>query len=81
LELRGYSNYILYSYTSFLDANLPKYHKLGGVKLWIAAYVNKPKPMLPRGWDKYHIWQYSAKGKIKGILGDCDLNKTLVPIF
>lgn len=81
LESRGYSDYILYSYTPFLDANLSKYHSLGVVKLWIAAYVNKPKPKLPRGWDKYHIWQYSAKGKVKGISGDCDLNKTLVGIL
>lgn len=81
LSTSGYSDYVLYSYASFLDSNLPKDHGLGNVRLWIAAYVNLAKPKLPRGWDKYHIWQYSAKGKVKGVPTDCDINKTLINIF
>lgn len=76
LHTLGYSDYILYSYTSFLDSNLPKNHGLGSIPLWIAAYVNKAKPVLPKGWSEYFIWQYSAKGKVKGINSDTDLNKT-----
>ncbi len=81
LSTLGYTDYVLYSYTSFLDSNLPKDHGLGAIRLWIAAYVNLSKPKLPRGWDKYWLWQYSAKGKVKGINYDCDLNKSIVPLF
>jgi GH25 family lysozyme M1 (1,4-beta-N-acetylmuramidase) len=69
-------DYILYSYTSFLNDNLPKIHNLGNIRLWIAAYVNKPEPVLPNGWRQYYMWQYSAKGHVKGIVGDVDINKT-----
>jgi lysozyme len=81
LEALGYTDYILYSYTPFLDANLPKNHTLGNIRLWIAAYVNLPKPRLPIGWDNWYIWQYSAKGKVSGIRTDCDVNKTKTNIF
>lgn len=81
LTAAGHTDYILYSYTSFLDSNLPKNHGLGLIKLWIAAYVNLAKPKFPKGWGKYFIWQYSAKGKVKGINSDCDLNKSVIPIF
>jgi lysozyme len=75
LERRGYDDYLLYSYTPFLNANLPANHDLGNIRLWIAAYVNMPSPRLPRGWLKYYIWQYSAKGRVKGIVGDVDMNR------
>lgn len=77
----GYANTALYSYTPFLDANLPANHSLGGIKLWIAAYVNLAKPKLPNGWSNYWIWQYSSKGAITGIKGNVDLNKTINPIY
>jgi GH25 family lysozyme M1 (1,4-beta-N-acetylmuramidase) len=71
-----HNNYMLYSYTPFLNSNLPKDHDLGTTSLWLAAYVNKATPKLPNGWSKYKIWQYSAKGKVKGIKGDVDQNRT-----
>lgn len=76
LEYLGHLDYVLYSYTPFLNANLPKNHGLGWLRLWIAAYVNKPQPVLPAGWKNYWLWQYSAKGSIAGIKGDVDMNKT-----
>lgn len=75
LENLGYIDYVLYSYTPFLNANLPKNHGLGWIRLWIAAYVNKPQPVLPVGWKSYWLWQYSAKGSVTGIKGDVDMNK------
>lgn len=72
LQVLGYNDFVLYSYTPFLDANLPTNHGLGGVKLWIAAYT--PKPKMPKGWVGYWLWQYSCKGKVEGIKGDVDLN-------
>jgi lysozyme len=73
LEALGYKDYALYSYTPFLDKNLPANHGLGGVKLWLAAY--KAKPDIPKGWVDYWLWQYSNKGRINGINADVDLNK------
>jgi len=70
----GYENYALYSYTPFLNNNLPDKHGLGNIPLWIAHYTTKKAPSLPRGWDRYFMWQYSAKGRIAGIKSDVDIN-------
>lgn len=75
LETLGKTDYVLYSYTPFLNSNLPADHGLGNIRLWIAAYTNKPQPVLPKGWAKEWLWQYSAKGKVVGIGGDVDMNK------
>lgn len=80
LQEHGYSDYALYSYTPFLNANLPSNHNLGSVRLWIAAYVNQPAPVLPAGWENYWIWQYSSSGNIAGISGNVDLDKTPTPL-
>jgi len=45
----------------------------GTYKFWIATYA-ADQPVLNNA-DDYLIWQYSAKGKIKGIKGYVDLNK------
>lgn len=71
----GITDVVLYSYTPFLDGNLPANHRLGKYRLWEAAYVNKPKPVLPKGWTTYWLWQYSSKGSIPGIKGNVDLNR------
>lgn len=73
LSLLGIKDSMLYSYTPFLNSNLPKDHGLGHLKLWIAAYT--VKPILPVGWDKFYLWQYTSKGFINGITGNVDLNK------
>lgn len=75
LEGYGYKDSILYSYTPFLNLNLPKDHALGNIPLWIAHYTNLPAPRLPIGWDKYKYWQYTAKGRCNGINGDVDMNR------
>jgi len=76
LENLGHKEYVLYSYTPFLNSNLPDNHELDNIRLWIAAYVKKDKPVLPKGWNEYWLWQYTAKGRINGIKGDVDMNKT-----
>lgn len=73
IQRHGIYDFALYSYCPFLNANLPVSHKLGGVKLWLAAYTTNPK--IPTGWAGYWLWQYSSKGKLKGISGNVDLNK------
>lgn len=69
----GVADIVLYSYTPFLNANLPDTHGLGSHKLWLAAYT--PKPILPRGWANIWLWQYTQKGFINGIAGNVDLSK------
>lgn len=76
LNSLGYTNAALYSYTPFLDSNLPNPHPLGNIRLWLAAYVNAPQPKLPKGWNNFWIWQYSSKGSVTGIKGNVDMNKT-----
>lgn len=71
----GYKNVLLYSYKPFFDDNLPANHPFGTIPLWLAQYRNVAAPSLPHGWTKYTVWQYSAKGKVNGINGDCDMNK------
>jgi len=73
LEHEGITDYCLYSYTPFLNDNLPVDHDLGSIPLWIAAYTETLK--LPHGWDKAWLWQYTQKGAVEGIRTLVDLNK------
>lgn len=74
LHTCGINDIVLYSYTLFLDANLPTDHQLGIIlPLWLASYT--PTYKLPHGWAKVWLWQYSQKGQIDGIMGNVDLSK------
>jgi len=73
LKKKGHKKYVIYSYTPFLNSNLPLNHEFGKIPLWIAAYTTTLK--LPKGWTKEWIWQYSCTGSISGIKGNVDLNK------
>jgi GH25 family lysozyme M1 (1,4-beta-N-acetylmuramidase) len=78
MKVLGYATVLLYSYKPFFDDNLPANHPFGEIPLWLAQYRNVAAPALPHGWTKYTIWQYSAKGKVNGVDGDCDMNKAAV---
>lgn len=42
---------------------------------WIAAYgENDGQPHTPPAIDRLDIWQYSSKGRVSGLNGDCDVN-------
>lgn len=73
LATKGYTDVVIYSYSSFLDQNLPHPHTLGSHKLWLAAYT--PKAVIPKGWANYWLWQYSQEGKVAGIKTAVDLSK------
>lgn len=75
LPIAGYKDYALYSYAHFLNSNLPKNHPLGNIKMWVAKY-NNPL-VIPKGWDKIYLHQYTDKGKVQGIIGNVDLNRTV----
>lgn len=75
LRNAGVTNYCLYSYAPYLDRWLSDGHGLGNVPLWHAGYTKTAK--LPKGWTNYFLWQYTDKGRIPGIKGAVDLNRTL----
>ncbi len=75
LKKAGYSKLMIYSYSPFLNLNLPTSHNLAGYPFWVAAY--SPKYMIPRGWLNAKLWQYSSTGSVSGIKGNVDLTKTV----
>lgn len=75
MKTAGYSNLMIYSYSSFLNDNLPTSHDLAGYPLWIAAY--SPKFVIPRGWLNAKYWQYSETGIVSGIKGNVDMTKVV----
>ena len=58
---------MLYSYEAFLKT-VPK-STLDKYDIWCANIVNKPS-------IRYGIWQYSFTGKVDGVRGDVDLDRT-----
>lgn len=72
LVKREYGKYpILYSQYGFYNKMLaPEFNKY---YIFIARY-GAQKPVL-KGNGNYNIWQYSEKGRIKGIKGTVDLNR------
>lgn len=73
LAQAGFTDYVIYSYSPFFNENLPTNHKLGNIKLWVADYSDPL--ILPKGWTKQWLHQYTQTGKIQGITGNVDLNR------
>lgn len=65
----------LYTYPSFWRDTLGNPKDTFGCPLWIAHYGAKT-PSIPGGWTDYAIWQYSDKGKVAGVSGNVDQNKS-----
>jgi len=55
------------------DPNVGQTSWAANYPLWTAAYTTVP--LIPKGWTKYALWQYSETGKIDGIPGSTDLNR------
>lgn len=63
---------VVYTYTSFANNNLDK--RLGVYPLWIAEYgVEAPKDNAI--WNSWIGFQYSNKGSVAGVSGNCDMNE------
>ena len=45
----------------------------GEYPLWLAQYGSAPN--IPKGWEQWSFWQYSATGSVPGIVGDVDLDR------
>lgn len=69
---------IIYTTTSHWNSYYKKYYtNTKHHYLWIADYRKKvTNPKIPTTWDKWHIWQYSPKAKICGIMKYVDVNIT-----
>jgi lysozyme len=64
---------MIYSDASFLDSlPFPKHHR----PLWGAEWGHAPASQL----DRWHVWQYSAAGRVPGVPGLVDLDSILRPI-
>ena len=53
---------------------------MGGVylndrKLWVAHYTTASTPLMPTGWSKYWLWQYTSSGRMNGYAGNLDTNR------
>ncbi|MEP0914745.1 peptidoglycan-binding protein [Leptolyngbya sp. GB1-A1] len=64
---------IIYTGSSFGKTNLSANAKFADYSLWVAHYITG-KPEVPGRWKTCAIWQYTDKGKVKGISGNVDLN-------
>lgn len=68
LKSRGYDCGV-YASTSWLNNQL-NMSKLNGYHVWVAQYNTSCTYS-----GKYDMWQYSSKGQIDGISGNCDVSK------
>lgn len=64
---------LIYTGKNFYNKYFHGTHFSSNYKFWIANYTDI-QPVLS-GNDDYLMWQYSSKGKVKGIKGFVDLNR------
>ena len=65
---------IIYTSASFWNDYIDPYYIDKEHILWVADYRGKDDPKTPKGLPDWTIWQYSNKGKIKGIRPYVDKN-------
>lgn len=68
---------ILYTGPGFWDAHVAPAGAVGFSRfpLWVAHYTTAPKPRLPKGFDRWAIWQFTSDGRAPGVSGRCDVNR------
>lgn len=72
-QLSGKATVFLYGSQSELDAALM--HQIPGIgarPLSAAHYTTGARPLIPKAWKDYVLWQYTGSGRVPGIDGDCD---------
>ncbi len=42
--------------------------------MWVAHYTSADQPLVPTGWDRWDIWQYSESGRTSGVKSNTDMN-------
>lgn len=63
---------LLYTMPKFADSYLKR--KLTAYPLWVVD-LHGTQPDMPRGWNRWTIWQYSHRGTVSGIDELVDLNR------
>lgn len=63
--------YTARNYINTLNLNNPELKEYG---LWLAAW-QQTFPMTPAPWNVTAFWQYTDKGRMPGVQGNCDLNR------
>jgi len=68
---------IVYTFPDF-GQRVGGYSSISAYDLWIASYRNDlhELPKLPSHWKGWKYWQYTDKGRLNGIKGSVDLNRT-----
>ncbi len=69
---------MIYTSPGFWNAHTiaPNDDYFGRLPLWVAAWTEAEKPLLPRGWNEWALHQYTSSGSVNGIAGRIDLNRT-----
>ncbi len=63
---------IIYTAPTFWNAHLDD--SFGRHPLWIAEYEVE-SPTLPKGWDRWHLWQWQGDAAIPGVEKTVDLSR------
>ena len=67
---------LIYTRKYWWDANINwHYADFSEYPLWVANYTSRSKPLMPKQWQEYALWQYSKYGKIAGVNGAVDFNR------
>ncbi len=72
----GYDAMLYGAISQLLDSSLWDMSEIeNDYKVWVAQYSNIPYPekQRPDYTGKYDMWQYTNKGKVKGVAANCDL--------
>lgn len=61
----------VYASQNYLKAYID-YHSVDQYTVWLASYTANNK--LPKFYERYDIWQFTDRGRVKGIRSDVDMN-------
>lgn len=68
---------IIYTQQSFWNGLLGTPDGFDAYPLWAVDYARHTTPQMPGKWSEWTLWQYSASGKIPGMVHEFDLNRFL----
>ncbi len=58
---------VVYTNPSFWRGYLSDTYALAGYPLWLADYVDAPRPEELPGWKDWTFWQFTEQGRIEGV--------------
>lgn len=63
---------MLYTGVWFIKRYDNFFNKLSDVPLWVSLYGSSVPDV--GGWSRWVVWQYTDKGQVPGVSGNCDVN-------